>query len=108
VSPFHKAILSIIWVLSVLLLVATLDSYPDPPANNPCIAQSKLSSLHRSLEVTPSVPFVDRLRDYPLNSLIVESHVAPARYGLSRLIGQVADRPPPLSPIADLNCLHQG
>jgi hypothetical protein len=96
VSVFRiRAVLSLIWVLSVLLLVATLDSCPDPPADNPCIAQSKLSSLHRSLEVIPSAMFVVTLRDYPLNSLIAESHLTPPGFGLGRLIGQVADLPPP-------------
>lgn len=80
----------------MLLLVATLDTLPDPPAN-PCVAQSKLSSLHRSLEVIPPAPFVGTARQHPVDSLIAQSYVAPPYNGLGLLTGQVADLSPPVA-----------
>ncbi|MGI8745748.1 MAG: hypothetical protein ACR2NN_24870 [Bryobacteraceae bacterium] len=36
----------IVWILGALLVIATLDNLPDPPAANPATAQFKASCLH--------------------------------------------------------------
>ena len=41
-----KSISHAIWILGALLVIATLDALPDPPAVNPSIAQCKVLQLH--------------------------------------------------------------
>jgi hypothetical protein len=50
-----KSVRYTIWILGVLLVMATLDSLPDPPAVNPSAAPCKILLLHEvaAAAVTP-------------------------------------------------------
>ena len=96
-----KSIWCTIWILGALLVIATLDTLPDPPAVNPSPALGSLllhnhscdSAARRSDSVVTSYPF--------LVSLLTTDARAVYRPSDRMVItGQVADLPPPASPVA--------
>jgi hypothetical protein len=82
-------------VLTALLLVATLDSLPDPPADNPCVAQSKLIHQHRSLGVVPAVAIVTAVSEDLVHFPFAEVYVTRPSIGLGFVNHRVADLSPP-------------
>src|SRR5579872_753537 len=95
-----KSIWCTIWILGALLVIATLDSLPDPPAVNPSPALSGLQ-LHNLSCDTAGLCSDSVVISYPfLVSFGTADTRAPFRPSDRMVItGQVADLPPPAPPV---------
>jgi hypothetical protein len=87
----------LIWILSALLVLATVDNVPDPAATNPGNAQSKASCLyeHPAESAARSAQAIDALLRLPVHSLpasTVELHPHSPRLVLT---AHAADPSPP-------------
>jgi hypothetical protein len=87
----------LIWILSALLVLATVDNIPDPAAMNPGNAQFKAScpDEHPAESATRSAQLIDALFGLPVHSLtasIVELHPYRPRLVLT---AHAADPSPP-------------
>ena len=96
-----KSIWCTIWILSALLVIATLDTLPDPPAVNPSPALSGLQ-LHQHSCDTTGRRSESVVISYPLFvSLVIADARAPYRPSDRMVItGQMSDLPPPASRVA--------
>ncbi len=86
-----------IWMLCALLVIATLDSVPDPPAVNPGTAQCKVVQLHDC-----SCDAVSQLRDalntfFPFSGSVIPSDASDPSRPSDRMVhtGVATDTSPP-------------
>ena len=92
-----KSISHTIWILGALLVIATLDALPDPPAVNPSIAQCKLGQLHDFSRdtVTPRCDSIGTSYPIPV-SLVAVDACEPNRPSYRMVLtGRVTDSSPP-------------
>src|SRR5713226_2243588 len=94
-----RSIWCTVWILGALLIVATLDAQPDPPAVNPSSAHCKV--LHSHVFSCDRIPHSDSLptfRPFRVSVGAIEA-CEPARPSeRTVLIGQAADPSPPATP----------
>jgi len=97
-----KPITCVVWILCALLVMAALDTLPDPPAVNPSAASGKLLSLHDTSCDTPMRRCDSLVASDPLPVILVavdtiEPYRLSDRVVLTRL---AADSSPPSSQVA--------
>src|SRR5215472_12878372 len=93
-----KSIVSTIWILGALLVIATLDALPDPPAVNPSTALCKVVRLHDCSSDSAPPPRCDFLgTSCPFCVSMVTPDSFRAYRPIDRIIraGQAADPSPP-------------
>jgi hypothetical protein len=94
-----KWIWCVIWILGALLVIASLDKLPDPPAANPSGAAFKASLTHECAPGTPS-RFCEPARIFfRSTSQLTASDFSPVHllHGRMVLMEQAADPSPPES-----------
>ncbi len=88
-----------LWILAALLIVATVDTRPDPPAVNPGNGSCKvLKSDDRSdpAETLPNIALI-AIQPLALIPFLAESGESPRPVDQIVLTGQPADSSPPVS-----------
>jgi hypothetical protein len=85
-----------IWILGALLVIATLDNIPDPPAATPSASQFCTTCLYEySVAVVTPNGFVGALFRLPLTSAVADAVARSLPNRSIVLIDYAADLPPP-------------
>jgi len=95
-----KSISCIVWILGALLVIATLDALPDPPAVNPGTVVCKVLRVHDlSCGKDPqSCDSVNTAYSFPVSFIVADTCEAPRPSEQMVLTGHVADSSPPSTP----------
>jgi hypothetical protein len=95
-SPI-KSICCMVWILGALLMIATLDKIPDPPAANPKHAQISASCLDKhSVAARTLCVSIDALFHLPVRIVVADAVELLPYSDQIVLVERAADSSPPL------------